>query len=120
MVGGPCESGRQTRVEVADVYEQSICSWLRGTSAEANRTHLLAACELAEVNLGAFDARILTWLAKWEPETCAVVAGLITRASSSGLARSDRWRSIARIFPGLRLSRLAGRSLDRRPPPRGD
>ena len=31
--------------------------------------------------LGAYDRRILGWLARWEPTTCAVVAGLITRAS---------------------------------------
>jgi hypothetical protein len=38
------------------------------------------------VTLGAYDARILAWLANYEPETCAVISGLITRANDAGLA----------------------------------
>jgi len=38
------------------------------------------------VTLGAFDAKILAWLANYEPETCAVVTGLISRANTAGLA----------------------------------
>ena len=38
---------------------------------------------------GAYDHRILTWLAGWEPQICAVVAALITRAHAAGLARAD-------------------------------
>lgn len=38
------------------------------------------------MTVGAFDARILAWLAGWEPETCAVIAGLVTRAHAAGLA----------------------------------
>ena len=34
-----------------------------------------------QMTLGAFDAKILTWLANYEPETCAVITGLITRAN---------------------------------------
>lgn len=40
--------------------------------------------------LGAFDDRILSWLANWEPETCAVVAGLIARPYASGAASVAR------------------------------
>ena len=47
-----------------------------------NLAMLRAACEGADVELGAYDLRILAWLAGWEPQVCAVVAGLITRASS--------------------------------------
>lgn len=43
-------------------------------------------CQRAGVTLGAFDAKILAWLANYEPETCAVVTGLITRANTAGLA----------------------------------
>ena len=32
--------------------------------------------------MGAYDRRILAWLAGFEPQTCAVVAGLITRANA--------------------------------------
>jgi hypothetical protein len=45
---------------------------------------LTAACEAAGVELGAYDRRILAWLAGWEPQTAAVVAGLITRAHQAG------------------------------------
>ncbi len=45
-------------------------------------------CGAAGVELGAYDRRIVAWLAGWEPQTCAVVAGLITRATGTdaGLA----------------------------------
>jgi hypothetical protein len=36
------------------------------------------------VKLGAFDHRIVLWLAGWEPSTCAVIAGLIARAHEAG------------------------------------
>ena len=52
---------------------------------EANLAYLREACDLSGVALGAFDARILAWLAGWEPEICAVVAGLVTRAFTAGL-----------------------------------
>jgi hypothetical protein len=52
--------------------------------AEANYARLADACEGAAVTVGAYDSRILTWLAGWEPQTCAVVAGLITRAHGAG------------------------------------
>lgn len=47
---------------------------------------LEGACGAAGVKLGAYDHRILVWLAGWEPQMCAVIAGLITRASRAGSA----------------------------------
>ncbi len=47
---------------------------------------LISACVAASVELGAYDRRILLWLAGWEPETCVVVAGVITRAHEAGLS----------------------------------
>ena len=44
------------------------------------------ACTAAGVELGAFDRRVLAWLSGWEPETCAVIAGLVTRAYAAGRA----------------------------------
>jgi hypothetical protein len=38
----------------------------------------------AGVELGAYDQRIVNWLAGWEAQTCAVIAGLITRAHAAG------------------------------------
>jgi hypothetical protein len=45
-----------------------------------NLAMLTDACEAAGVGLGAYDRRILAWLAGWEPATCAVLAGIIRRA----------------------------------------
>jgi hypothetical protein len=43
---------------------------------------LLSACEKAGVVLGAYDRRILIWLAGFEPQAAAVVAGIINRAAA--------------------------------------
>ena len=50
---------------------------------------LASACESAGVDLGgpsSYDRQILAWLAGWGPQTCAVVAGLISRAHAARLA----------------------------------
>jgi hypothetical protein len=49
-------------------------------SAEQNRQLLTQACEQAGVTLGAYDRGIIEWLSGYEDATCAVIAGLITRA----------------------------------------
>jgi hypothetical protein len=51
---------------------------------ERNHRMLDEACAAAGVELGAFDHRVIQWLSQWEPGTCAVVAGLITRAARRG------------------------------------
>ncbi|HUY45622.1 MAG TPA: hypothetical protein VMV92_07835 [Streptosporangiaceae bacterium] len=56
---------------------------------EASLAYLRDVCERAGVTLGAFDARILAWLAGWEPETCAVLVGLVTRAHAAGLTSAS-------------------------------
>jgi hypothetical protein len=48
----------------------------------------MKACQDAGVTLGAFDVKVLTWLANYEPETCAVITGLITRANVASRAAS--------------------------------
>ena len=60
---------------------------LTGTLATRNHGMLTRACWAAHVETGAFDARILAWLANYEPATVAVVAGLITRAHEAGQGR---------------------------------
>jgi len=45
---------------------------------------LITACGSAGVELGAYDRRVLAWLARWEPVTVQVVVGLIARAYSAG------------------------------------
>lgn len=55
-----------------------------GGSTEYNHGRLLDTCKAAGVYLGAFDHLIVRWLAGWEPQTVAVVVGLITRAHAEG------------------------------------
>jgi len=45
-----------------------------------NHRMLCEALAATGVQLGAYDHRIVSWLAGFEPETCAVVCGLTTRA----------------------------------------
>ena len=82
----PYETERQAAADVAGIYAQCDRSNRRGVMGEANLAYLRDACDRATVSLGAFDTRILAWLAGWEPETCAVVAGLVTRAYAAGLS----------------------------------
>jgi len=50
----------------------------------AQQTYLLlSACEQAGVTLGAYDRSILVWLAGFEPQAAAAVAGIITRAAEA-------------------------------------
>lgn len=86
--GGPYETEQQARADVAEVYKQSRYPVRRCVLAEANYANLTNACQRADVVLGAFDSRVLVWLANYEPETCAVVIGLITRAYAAGRASS--------------------------------
>ncbi|WP_239310091.1 hypothetical protein [Frankia sp. Cj3] len=62
---------------------------------------LLRAIAAADVTLGAFDARIVAWLARsWEATTVAVVAGVITRAHLAGRIAGA---TEARSHPGTTL-----------------
>jgi hypothetical protein len=55
--------------------------------APHNLAMLRQACEAAGVQLGAYDSSIMAWLAGWEPQTCAVIAALLSRALAAGRAR---------------------------------
>jgi hypothetical protein len=55
-------------------------------SRDLKLRYLLAQCETSRVELGAFDERILTWLAGCETSTVQVVIGLIARAHAAGYA----------------------------------
>jgi hypothetical protein len=77
---GPYETSDQAAGAVRDVYE-AMRLGVRGTMGRANLDRLTSACATAGVELGAYDRRIVEWLAGWEPETVAVIAGLILRAN---------------------------------------
>jgi hypothetical protein len=80
---GPYQTEAQARKQpaVRAIYDAAHASTRRGVMAEGSHRLLEEACTAASVELGAYDRRILAWLAGWEPQTCAVIAGLITRAA---------------------------------------
>lgn len=49
----------------------------------AQLRHLEDACRDASVDLGAFDRKIVEWLAGYESSTVQVIIGLIARAAES-------------------------------------
>lgn len=71
------------------------------TMREANLAELTEACAAAGVQVGEYDGRILRWLADMEPQMCAVVAGLITRAAvgAGGLGSLTPAELVARLAP---------------------
>jgi hypothetical protein len=85
-VSGPYDSERQAAADASHIYASPP-----GTGAWGDGNHRLIedACTAAGVQLGAYDHRILLWLAGWEPSTCAVIAGLITRSHRGALSPDD-------------------------------
>lgn len=80
-MSGPYASEREAR-ESARRYPAGA---LPGDGLrEANLSMLMDAVIAAGVPLGAWDSRIVEWLASFEPSTCAVIASLITRAHQAG------------------------------------
>jgi hypothetical protein len=88
-VTGPYETEREA-------VEASL--WLvrdKGTGRDMGKSNLddlTGAAADANVVLGAYDQRILEWLAGYEPQTCAVIAGLIRRAYSAGTTDPENVR----------------------------
>jgi hypothetical protein len=83
---GPFDTERQAREQpaVRAVYAAFDADPGAGRMTPHNERMLRESCAAAGVPLGAFDARIVSWLAGWEPGTCAVIAGLISRAYAAG------------------------------------
>jgi hypothetical protein len=79
---GPFESEEQARTTAAvrAIYE----AYRAGTMSlhDGSADLLLSACEQAEVTLGVYDRRTLSWLAAFEPQTAAAVTGIIIRAAT--------------------------------------
>ena len=85
-MSGPFETEREARQSpgACAVYAAFEADPGPGRIGAPNLRMLLDAVAAAGVQVGAYDIRILEWLAGWEPATCAVVAGLIARASQRG------------------------------------
>ena len=86
---GPYETEQQVRElpAVRVIYDATHARHRRGVMGELGYRLLEEACEAASVKAGTYDHRILIWLAGFEPETCAVVAALLSRAQAAGSAR---------------------------------
>ena len=86
-MSGPYETQRQAADSVRHIIDSppNTGAWQDGCLRL-----LESACRIAGVQLGAYDSQIVVWLAGWEPWTCAVVAGLITRAHAGMLDEADR------------------------------
>jgi hypothetical protein len=86
---GPFESERQAHAAaIAAIPPEDGRLILRDSQ---NRQLIEDACAAAGVALGAFDRRIVDWLAGFDDSDCAVFAGFIRRAWLAGLeAGGDR------------------------------
>ncbi len=82
---GPFDTEQQARElpEVRAVYAAFRADPGVGKMGPSNHRLLCEALAAAGVELGAYDHRIALWLANWEPQTVAVIAGWVTRASQA-------------------------------------
>jgi hypothetical protein len=76
-MSGPYETERQAAA--VSLYEQ------QGRKQDMRAMNLAdLAAECSGIALGAYDRRIIEWLANYEPATVAVICGLISRARQAG------------------------------------
>ena len=61
----------------------------RGFMPAAEQARILAGV-LAGIELGAWDRRILEWMAGWDASTVLTVASWIARSRAAGTARGQR------------------------------
>ena len=105
---GPFETERQAAElpDVRTIYDAAQASNQRGVIGQESYLMLFRACRGGRVDLGSqssYDRRILARLANWEPQTCAVVAGLITRAAAgnggqAAALTADQRAVLAQVF----------------------
>ena len=93
-MNGPFETEREARAAAHSVVTPDD-GWSI-LHRDQNRLLLERACSAADVELGAFDRRILDWLSGFEDSTCSVIAGLIARASAAKAAPLPESRAAAR------------------------
>jgi hypothetical protein len=88
---GPFDSEREARElpAVREVYAAFRADPGLGKIGPNHRM-LLDALAAAGVDLGAYDHAIAGWLAGWEPQTVAVIAGWVQRAAEVGQADARR------------------------------
>jgi hypothetical protein len=81
---GPVDSEAEVRALPAVQAIRAACRANPARHADADNARMITrACDTAGVALGAYDRRIVAWLAGWEPQTCAVVAAMISRTAAA-------------------------------------
>ena len=82
---GPFETERQASdtPAVQAIHAAFRASPGVGRMQPLNQQMLSDALAAAGVETGTYDRRIIGWLAGWEPEVVAVIAGLVVRAHAS-------------------------------------
>lgn len=87
---GPFETEDQALADpaVRAIYEQMRRS-RDYRMQDGSAAMILQACEQAGVSLGAYDARIVRWIAGFEPQAAAALAGIIDRAGLAGRAKES-------------------------------
>jgi hypothetical protein len=101
---GPFDSEREARElpAVRAVYEAFRADPGLGKMTPHIQRMLLDALAAAGVYLGAYDHAIAEWLANWEPQTVAVIAGWVQRAAEVGQADAAAAIRLARRRDGPR------------------
>jgi hypothetical protein len=84
---GPYETHSAAMKDSADVYLTARLDSRSDTLSRINEGLLLGTLAAAGVSLGAYDRRIVGWLADWEPEVIQVIIGLIERTRAAGSVR---------------------------------
>lgn len=85
MTARPAPAGPlETEAEARALARRTVPGADRRAPHAVNRELLAAACRDTGLTPGAYEARILAWLAGWEPSTVTVVAALIRRAYLAG------------------------------------
>ncbi|MDT4934058.1 MAG: hypothetical protein QOK11_1950 [Pseudonocardiales bacterium] len=70
--------------EIQAIEAIGLRDWEPGSYRPRSELALLEACAAAGVQLGAYDRKILGWLAGFEPQACAVIANIVLRAGDAG------------------------------------
>ena len=94
---GPFETAREASdtPAVRAIYLTMRASTKRGAMQEGGYRMLLDACAVAGVRLGAYDRDTLQWVSGFEPESCQVIAGIISRANKNAAAAVERVLALA-------------------------
>ena len=104
---GPFETREQATQAAAGIHAAMRADTLGGAMTRAGRDLIRGACQAAGVTLGAYDARIVEWLAGIEPEYAAVIAGLVERAA---VALTDAQREALRLALADAFAHREGKS----------